>query len=161
MKTANADPVPVMQEIFQQIATAQVGTSAWEAKGLGYLRDTDIINMNSDLRLAVAKEKALELVKTGVRPEPEPIYAAGRDVQSALKLGVRSFVWGNYASEHDALISSKLANILCGGNISGPEWVDPWYILDLEREAFLALLGEQKTLARIQFMLEKGKPLRN
>lgn len=161
MKTDNADPVPVMQEIFQQIATAQVGTSAWEDKKLGYLRDTDVINMNSDLRLANAKAKALELVRSGVRPEPEQIYAAGRDVESALKLGVRSFVWGNYASEHDALIGSKLAHVLCGGNISGPAWVDPWYILDLEREAFLSLLGEEKTQARIQHMLEKGKPLRN
>lgn len=161
MRTENADVLPVLQDVFTQIATAQVGTSAWEARKLGYLRDTDTINMNSDRRLLVAKQKALELAASGIRPEPEKIYAAGRDVQTALKLGIKGFVWGNYATEHDGVISRKLANVLCGGNLSAPTWVDPWYILDLEREAFLSLLGEQKTLDRIQFMLQNGKPLRN
>lgn len=161
MKTPNADVIPVMQAVFQQVATATVGTSAWENRSLGYLQASDTINMNSDYRLTAAKEKALSLVSAGVRPEPEKIYAAGRDVQSALKLGLKSFAWGGFASEHDVLIGSRLANVLCGGNISGPTWVDPWYVLDLEREAFLSLLTEQKTLDRIQHMLQKGKPLRN
>ena len=68
---------------------------------------------------------------------------------------------GRYASEHDAKIAKKLAFVLCGGDISAPAWVDPWYILDLEREAFLSLLGEQKTIERIMHMLQTGKPLRN
>ena len=161
MRTDNADVLPVMQDVFTQIATAQVGTSAWEGKKLGYLRDTDSINMNSDLRLQVAKETALALAASNTRPEPEKIYAAGRDTLSALKLGLQGFVWGGMATEHDALIGRKLAHILCGGDLSGPTWVDPWYILDLEREAFLSLLGEQKTLDRIQHMLQNGKPLRN
>lgn len=161
MRTDNADVLPVMQDVFTQIATAQVGTSAWEGKKLGYLRDADRINMNSDGRLQTAKELALSLAASGVRPEPEKIYAAGRDTLSALKLGLRGFVWGGMATEHDALIGRKLAHVLCGGDLSGPTWVDPWYILDLEREAFLSLLGEQKTLDRIQRMLQNGKPLRN
>ena len=161
MRTDNADVLPIMQDVFTQIATAQVGTSAWEDKKLGYLRETDTINMNSDRRLQVAKETALALAASNTRPEPEKIYAAGRDTLTALKLGLQGFVWGGMATEHDALIGRKLAHILCGGDLSGPTWVDPWYILDLEREAFLSLLGEQKTLDRIQHMLQNGKPLRN
>ncbi|MCA9988825.1 MAG: enoyl-CoA hydratase/isomerase family protein, partial [Anaerolineales bacterium] len=162
MKTDNADPVPVMQQIFQQVATAQVGTSAWEDKALGYLNDDDIIVMGSDQRLARAKQLALQLVASGARPpEVEKVYAAGKDLLSALYLGLQSFVWGGYASEHDQLIGKKLAYVLCGGDLSGPAWVDPWYILDLEREAFLSLAGEKKTQERIMHMLQTGKPLRN
>ncbi len=162
MKTANADVLPVMQEVFQNIATAKAGTSAWEARELGFLTDQDTIVMNSDHRLAKAKHKALQLVAAGARPpEVEKIYAAGRDVLYALYLGIQSFEWGNYASVHDALISRKLATVLCGGDLSEPAWVDPWYILDLERQMFLELLHEEKTRDRIMHMLQTGKPLRN
>jgi 3-hydroxyacyl-CoA dehydrogenase len=162
MSTRNADVLPVMQEVFQQLATAQVGTSAWQDRSLGYLSDTDVIVMNGDHRLAAAKRKALQLVATGARPpEVEKVYAAGRDMYSALKLGLHGFVWANYASEHDRLIGTKLAYVLCGGDLSAPTWVDPWYILDLEREAFKSLLGEEKTRDRITHMLQTGKPLRN
>lgn len=162
MKTANADVLPVMQEVFQNIATAKAGTSAWEARELGFLTDQDTIVMNSDHRLAQAKHKALQLVAAGTRPpEVEKIYAAGRDVLYALYLGIQSFEWGNYASPHDALISRKLATVLCGGDLSEPAWVDPWYILDLERQMFLELLHEEKTRDRIMHMLQTGKPLRN
>lgn len=162
MRTPNGDVLPVMQEVFQQIATAQVGTSAWESRSLGYLLDADQIAMNSDHRLAAAKRRARQLVEAGIRsPEVEKIYAAGRDVLAALSLGVQSFQWAGYASDHDALISRKLAYVLCGGDLSAPAWVDPWYILDLEREAFLSLLGEEKTRERIMHMLQTGKPLRN
>jgi 3-hydroxyacyl-CoA dehydrogenase len=162
MRTENADVLPVMQVVFQQIATAQVATSAWEARGMGYLQPEDTIVMNSDHRLATAKRRALQLVELGQRPpEVEQVYAAGRDLLSALKLGVQGFVWAGYASEHDQLISNKLATVLCGGDLSAPTWVDPWYILDLEREAFLSLLGEEKTRERIMHILQTGKPLRN
>jgi 3-hydroxyacyl-CoA dehydrogenase len=162
MRTANADVLPVMQEVFEQIALAKVGTSAWENKALGYLRPNDEIVMNSDHRLHNAKRKALQLVASGTRPpEEEKIYAAGSHTLSALELGVQSFVWSGYASEHDALISRKLAYVLCGGDISAPAWVDPWYILDLEREATLSLAGEPVTQARVMHMLQTGKPLRN
>jgi 3-hydroxyacyl-CoA dehydrogenase len=162
MQTKNADVLPVLQDVFTQVATAKVGTSAWEDREMGYLLDTDTVVMNSDHRLAKAKQIALQLVASGARPpEVEKIYAAGRDALYALKLGIKSFQWGNYASEHDALISGKLAFVLTGGDLSEPAWVDPWYILDLEREAFLSLLGEEKTRERIMHMLQTGKPLRN
>ncbi len=162
MQTKNADVVPVMQEVFEQIAMAKVGTSAWENKALGYLRLEDEIVMNSDHRLSAAKRKALDLVASGARPpEIEKIYAAGRDVLSALELGVQSFGWAAYASDHDVKIGKKLAYVLCGGDLSGPAWVDPWYILDLEREALLSLVGEPLTQARVMHILQTGKPLRN
>lgn len=162
MRTKNADVLPVMQETFEQVALAKVATSAWEAKEMGYLAGTDTIAMNSDHRLAIAKRRALQLVALGSRPpEVEKIYAAGRDTYSALLMGIKSLQWGGYASEHDAKIAKKLAFVLCGGDISAPAWVDPWYILDLEREAFLSLLGEQKTIERIMHMLQTNKPLRN
>jgi 3-hydroxyacyl-CoA dehydrogenase len=162
MKTEQADVLPIMQKVFQQVATAQVATSAWEARDMGYLLDTDTIVMNSDHRLASAKQIALQMAAAGVRPpEVEKVYAAGRDTLTALKLGVKSFQWGHYASEHDALLGRKLACVLCGGDLSAPAWVDPWYILDLEREAFKSLLGEEKTRDRIMHMLQTGKPLRN
>lgn len=162
MKIANADVLPPLQEAFEQIALAKVGTSAWEARALGYLTPQDMIVMNSDHRLAKAKQRALQLAAAGARPpEVEKIYAAGRDALYALKLGVRSLLWGGYASDHDAKIAGKLAYVLTGGDLSAPAWVDPWYILDLEREAFLSLLGEEKTRERMMHMLQTGKPLRN
>ncbi|UCG24114.1 MAG: enoyl-CoA hydratase/isomerase family protein [Chloroflexota bacterium] len=162
MRTANADVVPVMEEVFDQIATAKIGTSAWENQALGYLRPEDQIVMNTDHRLSTAKRKALGLVKAGVRPpEIEQIYAAGRDVLSALELRLQTYAWAGYASEHDMKVGKKLAGVLCGGDISAPTWVDPWYILDLEREATLSLAGEKKTQDRVVHMLQKGKPLRN
>jgi 3-hydroxyacyl-CoA dehydrogenase len=162
MRTANADVLPPMQEVFEQIALAKVGTSVWEDKALGYVREDDLIAMNSDHRLSMAKNKALALVKSGAKPpEVEKIYAAGRDTLSALYMGLKSFVWGEYASEHDEKIGRKLAHTLCGGDLSAPTWVDPWHILDLERESALSLAGEEKTQARVMHMLQTGKPLRN
>ncbi len=162
MRAPNADVLPALQEAFEQIAMAKVGTSAWEAKGMGYLYPDDMIVMNSDHRLARAKQRALQLAAAGARPpEVEKVYAAGRDALYALKLGVRGLLWGGFASEHDAKIAGKLAHVLTGGDISAPAWVDPWYILDLEREAFLSLLGEEKTRERMMHMLQTGKPLRN
>ena len=162
MQNKNGDVLPVLQDVFTQVATAKVGTSAWEALELGYVNPDDTIIMNADHRLAKAKERALQLVESGARPpEIEKLYAAGRDAFYALKLGVQGFVWGNYASEHDAVISEKLAWVLTGGNLSAPTWVDPWYILDLERQMFLELLKEEKTRNRMMHMLQTGKPLRN
>ena len=162
MQNKNGDVLPVLQDVFTQVATAKVGTSAWEAMELGYVNPDDTIIMNADHRLAKAKERALQLVESGARPpEIEKLYAAGRDALYALKLGVQGFVWGNYATEHDAVISEKLAWVLTGGNLSAPTWVDPWYILDLERQMFLDLLKEEKTRNRMMHMLQTGKPLRN
>ena len=163
MSNPHGDVLAPLQEIFEDIATAKVGTTgALAAKKLGYLLEDDLVVFNSDHRLKMAKERALQLVATDARPPVvEKIYAAGRDAYAALSLGLTSFVWGGYATEHDAVIGKKLAYVLTGGAISGPAWVDPWYILDLEREAFLSLLGEQKTQERMMHMLQTGKPLRN
>jgi len=162
MQTTNADVLPILQEVFEQIAMAKVGISAWDNKSLGYLRPTDQVIMNGDHRLQAAKELALSLVASGARPpEVEKVYAAGRDALAALELGVQSFAWAGYASEHDAKIGRKLAYVLCGGDLSAPAWVDPWHILDLEREALLSLAGEPLTQARIGHILQTGKPLRN
>ena len=89
------------------------------------------------------------------------IWAAGRDALSALEVGAWMLREGNYATEHDVVVANKLAYILTGGGLSEPQWVDEQYILDLEREAILSLMHEEKTLARIQYMLENGSPLRN
>ena len=94
-------------------------------------------------------------------PEEEKVYAAGRDTLAALNLRLQTYAWADYASEHDLKIGRKIAYVLCGGEMSGPAWVDPWHILDLEREAFVSLAGEPLTQARIVHVLEKGKPLRN
>ncbi len=162
MKTPNADVLPIMQETFEMIALGKVSTSAWEAKDMGFLRPDATIEMNRDHLIGNAKQRALQLVASDARPpEIEKIYAAGRDVYYALQLAIKGLQWGEYASEHDALIAGKLAYALCGGDSSAPAWVDPWIILDLEREAFLSLLGEQKTIERMMHFLQAGKPLRN
>lgn len=162
MADANADVLPTMQSIFEQIALAKVATSAWEARTMGYVHDDDTIVMNSDHRFAKAKQRAMQLAAAGTRPpEVEKIYAAGRDVYYALQMGIKGLQWGNYASEHDALVAKKLAYILCGGDSSAAGWVDPWVILDLERQMFIELLHEQKTIDRMMHMLQTGKPLRN
>ncbi|MGH2538106.1 MAG: 3-hydroxyacyl-CoA dehydrogenase/enoyl-CoA hydratase family protein [Candidatus Promineifilaceae bacterium] len=162
MRTPNGDVLPVIQSVFEQVALAKVGASAWDAKELGYLRPEDEIVMNSDQRLAAAKRKALALVAAGSRPpEKEQIYAAGRDTLAALELSVQTFAWGGYATDHDAKIGRKLASVLCGGALSAPAWVDPWFILDLERETTLSLAGEPLTQARVLHLLQTGKPLRN
>lgn len=162
MKSDNADVLPIMQETFEQVALAKVSTSAWEAKQMGYLAQPSLIEMNREHLLHTAKRRALQLVAIGARPpEVEQIYAAGRDAYYALQMGVQGLQWGGYASEYDGLIARKLAYVLCGGDRSAAAWVDPWVILDLEREAFLSLLGEQKTIERMMHMLQTGKPLRN
>jgi 3-hydroxyacyl-CoA dehydrogenase len=162
MRSPNADVLPVMQVIFEQLATAKVGFSAWEDKELGYLNPNDEVVMNGDHRLAAAKRKVLDLFRAGSRPpEVELVYAAGRDTLAALNLGVQTFVWADYASEHDGKIGQKLAYVLCGGDLSQPKWVDPWYIMDLEREAVLSLIGEPLTQARMTHIIQTGKPLRN
>jgi len=162
MKTPNADVLPVFQETFELIALAKVATSAWEGKDMGFFEKDALIEMNEDHLLATAKKRALQLVASGVRPpEVEKIYAAGRDTYYAALMSIKSLEWAGYASEHDALIARKTAFILCGGDSSAPAWVDPWVILDLEREAFLSLLGEEKTIERMMHMLQTGKPLRN
>jgi 3-hydroxyacyl-CoA dehydrogenase len=163
MRVASADPLPFLQQALHTIATAKVSTSAAEARGLGYLTDADLIVMNRDQQIAEAKRLVLELDEAGYVPpaRSKTVYAAGRDALAALRAGLYIMQQGGYMSEYDLHISLKLAHVLAGGNLSSPQWVDEQYLLDLEREAFVSLCGEPKTLERIKHMLTTGKPLRN
>ncbi len=162
LAAAGADDVLAgLQRAFETIATAKVSGSAMEAKELGFLASTDKIVMNRAHLLGEAKSLALALSENYEAPGPERVFAAGRDAQAALLLGVAGYEEAGYASEHDALIARKLAYILTGAALAEPQWVDQQYILNLEREAFLALIQLPKTQERIMHMLQTGKPLRN
>lgn len=161
--TPNADLFPFMQRIFDTIAMAKVSASAEEARQWGFLTSADRIVMNRDHLLYEAKRMVLEMVESDYRPpvRGKEIWAMGASGLAALEVMVWGMKEAGYASEHDALIANKTAYVLCGGKLTTPQWVDPQYILDLEREALLSLLGEQKTIDRIWHMLNTGKPLRN
>jgi len=163
MQVPGANPLPFLQKIFEQIGLAKVATSAAEAREMGFLSPSDRIIMNKDHLLAEAKKMVLQMAAAGYRPPARTkcIWAAGRDALAALRAAIYGLVQGGYASEHDAKIANKLAYILCGGELTTPQWVDEQYILDLEREAFLSLCGEPKTHERIWALLQTGKPLRN
>ncbi|GAB4465039.1 MAG: 3-hydroxyacyl-CoA dehydrogenase/enoyl-CoA hydratase family protein [Thermoflexibacter sp.] len=152
-----------LQEYFMNIATAKVATSAEEARAMGYLRQRDEVTMNRTRLLADAKRKAIELAEAGyTQPaQRKDIKVLGQTALAAFYAGVNGMLYGNYISEHDAKIARKLAWVMAGGDLSSPTLVSEQYLLDLEREAFLSLTGEPKTLERIHSILFKGKPLRN
>jgi 3-hydroxyacyl-CoA dehydrogenase len=162
MRTPNADALPFLQRVFEQIGTAKVATSAGEARQLGILAPPDRIVMNRDHLLAEARREVLCLAQ-GVyqAPSPEKIYAAGRDALAALRVGIFMYKEAGQITEYEAHIGGKLAYVMTGGELSRPTWVDQQYILDLEREAFLSLCGEGKTQQRMWNLLQTGKPLRN
>lgn len=154
--------IPRLIERFKTIATASVATSAVEAYDLGYLNEKDFIVMYQPEAIYRAKQKVIQLSGDYVPPiERDDILVLGRTGLGALYAAAHSLKLGNYASDHDILIAKKIAYVLCGGDLSSPQNVSEQYLLDIEREAFLSLCGEQKTLERISHMLEKGKPLRN
>jgi len=155
--------VPTLIEKFKAIALASVGTSAQEAFNLGFLqRHRDSIVVNKDRNIAEAKQKVLELADNYVQPRKrDDITVLGRGGLAALYIAANELKRGNYASEHDIKIAHKVAWVLCGGDLTGVQKVSEQYLLDVEREAFLSLCGEQKTLERIQYMLQNNRPLRN
>lgn len=162
MRIEGADPLPVMQQIFTQIGMARVSGSAKEAREMGFLTGADRVVMNRDRLLGEAKREALHMALDGSRPRaPEKIYAAGRDVLAAMHMILFQMREGHFISEHDLVIARQLAWVLCGGDLSAPAWVDEGYVYDLEREAFVFLIQQPKTVARIGQMLSTGKPLRN
>jgi 3-hydroxyacyl-CoA dehydrogenase len=162
MKVENAEPFPFIQKAFLQIGQAKVATSAEEARGMGILNPQDRIILNRDHLLTEAKREVISMSAAGYRPPaPEMIYAAGRDMFGAMKIAAWSFKEGNYITEYDSHIATKLASIMAGGELTRAQWVSEQYILDLEREAFLSLCGEEKTQARMWSILQTGKPLRN
>ena len=156
--------LPRLKEYFLNIGQAKVSTSGQEAFELGYLRKgIDSISINTEKQIQDAKEKVILLDNSGyTKPiRRKDIKVLGNQALGMFIVGADSFKEGNYITEHEKLMSEKLAHVLCGGNLSSPTIVSEQYLLDLEREAFLSLCGEEKTLERIKYMLEKGKPLRN
>jgi 3-hydroxyacyl-CoA dehydrogenase len=152
-----------MKKAFETIATAKVATSANEARGLGFLSNSDRITMNRERVLSDAKMRALELVAAGYEPPVmrTDIPAPGENIFATLKLGVHLMRQGGFISEHEQKMGTKIAEVLCGGNVTPGSPISEQYVLDLEREAFKSLCGEKKTQERIQFTLKTGKTLRN
>jgi 3-hydroxyacyl-CoA dehydrogenase len=149
---------------FLTIATAKVATSAFEAFDLGiYRKGHDEVVINADRRVLEAKRSVIELADSGyVMPvQRKDIKVLGRTALGALYAGIHGMGRANYATEHDMLVAKKLAYVMCGGDLSEPTLVSEQYLLDLEREAFLSLCGERKTLERIQSVMKGGKPIRN
>jgi len=152
-----------MKRAFETIATAKVATSAHEARGLGFLNDNDRITMNRERVLSDAKTRALELFRAGYEP-PVPrtdIPAPGESLLATLKMGVHLMRQGDYITDYEVKLGGKIAEVLCGGNVTPGTPVSEQYILDLEREGFKSLCGEKKTQERIQYTLKTGKTLRN
>jgi 3-hydroxyacyl-CoA dehydrogenase len=163
LSSPQSDPLPWVQKAFETVALARVSGSGPDAARLGYLAPTDGFTMNRERVMADAKAKALERVREGYhRPAPrDAIKVGGESLGAALKLGVHLAWRAGRASDHDKLIGEALANVFAGGNLPHAAEVSEQYLLDLEREAFLSLVGQPKTLARIQHTLRTGKPLRN
>lgn len=154
----------ILQEYFMTVGTAKVATSAYEAYDLGILqKGKDVIVVNKDRQIAEAKKHALLLAQAGyTQPvHRKDIQVLGKQALGAFLVGTDGMLAGKYISDHDRKIANKLAYVMAGGDLSEPTLVTEQYLLDLEREAFLSLCTEKKTLERIQYMLTKGKPLRN
>ncbi len=152
-----------LREYFINVAMAKVAKSAYEAYDLGIFKEhKDIVVVNKHRQLATAKRYALQMLEDGyTKPTPKKAYVMGQQALGMFLVGTDSLVEGNYASKHDQKIANKLAYVMAGGNLSEPTEVSEQYLLDLEREAFMSLCTERKTLERIEHMLKTGKPLRN
>lgn len=155
--------MPFVARAFEAIALAKVSTSGPEAAKLGYLRATDNMTVNRDYLIEDAKKTVLALNMEGyVPPKPlEEIRVPGENTLAMIKLAIWTLHEQGYATDHDVTVSTKVAHVLCGGNVLADTKVSEQYLLDLEREAFLSLCGDPHTHARIQHMLNTGKPLRN
>lgn len=163
MRGGGTDPLPYVRRVLETIGQAKVSTSAIEARELGYLGERDRIVLGRERLIAEAKRMALDLADAGYQPpiRGKSCYAAGQGTLASLIIGVHQFHVGGFLSNHDATLFKELAGVLCGGNLSAPQWVDEEHLLRLERESFLRLLQNPKTQERIAHMLQTGKPLRN
>ncbi len=152
-----------MKKAFETIAMGKVSTSAYEARGLGFLSDGERIIMNRERLLTDARQAALEMAREGYSaPVPRAdVPAPGESILATLKLGVHLMRQGEFISDHEVKIGNKVAEVLCGGNVTPGTPVSEQYFLDLEREGFKSLCGEKKTQERIQYTLKTGKTLRN
>jgi 3-hydroxyacyl-CoA dehydrogenase len=157
-----AELFPFMEKVFTTIGMAKVSTSAEEARQYGFLKPTDRLSLNPEALLADAKADVLALVATGYRPPlARTVPVPGGSGIAALKIAIHTMRMGGFLTEYDQYLGHKLAHIICGGDVPANTELSEQQLLDLEREAFLSLCGEERTLARILHMLEKGKPLRN
>jgi 3-hydroxyacyl-CoA dehydrogenase len=154
---------PFIQRYFKTVAMAEVGRSAEHAKEIGYLKPGDTVVMNRYELLHVAKAQLRALAESGYRPplRQNAIPVAGRNAIGTIKAFIVNMREGGQISEHDYLIGSKIATVMCGGEVEGGSLVDERWLLDLERRHFMDLLATEKTQARIEQMLKTGKPLRN
>ncbi|MDA7693720.1 3-hydroxyacyl-CoA dehydrogenase/enoyl-CoA hydratase family protein [Flavobacteriaceae bacterium] len=154
---------PTLINYFKSIATASVSTSAYEAYDLGYLKkDRDFVCVNTPMNIGRAKDKVLELAKNYMPPSSRTdIQVLGRGGMSVLYSAINEFRLGEYMSDYDVEIARKIAYVICGGDLTASQKVSEQYLLDIEREGFMSLLGNQKTLDRIQYLLMNNKPLRN
>ena len=155
---------PLIRELFLNVGMAKVSTSAHEAMDLGLLRKgIDAISVNKKRRIADAKAAVIALSDKGYRPptNEKNIKVLGKQILGSFLVGADSMFHAGFITEHEKLMSEKLGYVIAGGDLSAPTIVSEQYLLDIEREAFLSLTGEKKTLERIEHMLKKGKPLRN
>ena len=154
--------MPFLQSYFQNVAMGQVAKSAEQAREMGYLRTSDVVVVNRFELLHVAKAQMRSLIESGYRPPLRPRFpVAGRTGIGNFKTAMVNMLEGGYISEHDYLIGSKIATVLCGGEVEAGSIVDEGWMLELEKEAFMELIATEKTQARIEHMLKTSKPLRN
>ncbi|NGP88523.1 3-hydroxyacyl-CoA dehydrogenase/enoyl-CoA hydratase family protein [Fodinibius halophilus] len=162
MEDEQVDPMPNVKEVFKTIGMAEVSDGAPKAKTLKYLRDSDEIVMNRDLLIANAKAEARRMVDAGYHPPAKPqLKVLGKRALSSLRLMLYIMHEANFITDYDKVVADDIAYIMSGGDLSEPQEVPEDYLLRLEREAFLKLLEDERTQARIEHMLKKGKPLRN
>lgn len=156
------DAGPFVQKVFERIGLGKVTSSAEEARAWGFLRPTDALTLDPDRLIGDAKKLALGMANGGyVAPRRRTAKLPGPSGRTAIELFLYQMSEGGFATEHDVVVGRKLAHVLCGGDIPAGTVRTEQDLLDLEREAFLSLAGTEKSKARMQHMLQKGKPLRN
>jgi 3-hydroxyacyl-CoA dehydrogenase len=158
-----SDIQPYLRKYFETMAMAEVAESGPQGIEKGFLPEHTRIVMNADRRLHVAKQEVMRLSEEGYVPPPvmNKIKVLGEKTLATFKVALHQYKEGGYISEYDEFLATKLGHVLCGGDLSSPQEVHEDYLIELEREVFLSLLGEEKTMERVQHMLENNKPLRN
>jgi 3-hydroxyacyl-CoA dehydrogenase len=158
----NYDPNPFVQAAFMNIGLGKVSTSAEEARDMRYIRSNDRLSLDPDALIHDARQLAIGLAQSGYQaPRPTRFKLPGNSGRATIEWQLSDMVQAGHASAHDARVAGQIAHVLCGGDIPSGTWVDEQHILDLEREGFLSLLGEAKTMERIQVFLTTGKIHRN
>jgi 3-hydroxyacyl-CoA dehydrogenase len=163
MKMDRSDTLPFLHLAFENIAGAKVSDNGIMAREMGFLTDHDVLIKDREHLLSDAKGMILDMFQKGYSPpdKKDLAYALGARGTAFLKMSSQTMFWSDYISEYDLHVAGKLAYVLSGGPLSAPQWVDEQYFLDLEREVFLSLCGEEKTLERMRHMMKTGKVLRN